>query len=234
MSLANHFTFCLLSTGLMKLQHLFTLVNDEYTLQLRSVKRIKHAQDAHDFLRSIEMNDKESRKYVILDTDAETAKKIIIDHVRDIYMGRRNFHFLLTSLVMDNYWNSQILEFGAVNITGFRILQPNSVEFRHFYNSLHPQSAVDLTDSTTNNNSNNNSINKMDWPGDAEKQVSVSRIRKCSYSCFSRSSLSICFNFTSLVSLLFSLLPSHRQANAALVSIFITLSRCTFTHINPD
>lgn len=33
---------------------------------------------------------------------------------------------------MDEYWNSQVLEFGAVNITGFRILQPASIDFRSF------------------------------------------------------------------------------------------------------
>lgn len=205
----------------MKLQHLFTLVNNEYTLQLRSVKRIKHAQDAHDFLRNIEMNDKESRKYVILDTDAETAEKIIIDHVRDIYMGRRNFHFLLTSLVMDNYWNNRVLEFGAVNITGFKILQPSSVEFRNFYYFLHPQSARDLAETTSNTST------KMNWPEDADEQVSVSTVGNL---------WAICFNFISLPSLLslhLSLCARH-QANAALVSIASSPALCSLTDMNTD
>ncbi|RWS25327.1 glutamate receptor 1-like protein, partial [Leptotrombidium deliense] len=84
--------------GLMKLQHIFSLINDNHTLELRAVKRIVDANDAHEFLRSLEIADPESRKYVILDSDAHTAKAIIVNHVRDIYMGRRNFHFLLTSL----------------------------------------------------------------------------------------------------------------------------------------
>jgi 23S rRNA U2552 (ribose-2'-O)-methylase RlmE/FtsJ len=83
----------------MKLQHIFSIVNDNYTLEIRAVKRIIDAKDAHNFLQSIELSDSQSRKYVILDCDAETAKTIIVDHVRDIYMGKRNFHFLLTSLV---------------------------------------------------------------------------------------------------------------------------------------
>ena len=147
----------------MKLQHLFALVNNEYTLQLRLVKRIKDAHDAHEFLRSIELNDKESRKYVILDTDAETAKTIIINHVRDIYMGRRNFHFLLTSLVMDNYWNQQVLEFGAINITGFRILNPLGSEFRTFYNSLQIQNGIIGEASNIN------------WPEEGKRQITVSK-----------------------------------------------------------
>lgn len=36
---------------------------------------------------------------------------------------------------MDEYWNTEVLEFGAVNVTGFRILQPNSAEFRGFLNA---------------------------------------------------------------------------------------------------
>ena len=83
----------------MKLQHIFSIVNDNYTLEIRAVKRITDANDAHNFLQSLEFEDKESRKFVILDCDAETAKNIIVNHVRDIYMGKRNFHFLLTSLV---------------------------------------------------------------------------------------------------------------------------------------
>ncbi|CAG2110606.1 unnamed protein product [Medioppia subpectinata] len=116
----------------MKLQHIFSIVNDNYTLEIRAVKRINDAKDAHIFLQSLELSDSQSRKYVILDCDSETAKTIIVDHVRDIYMGKRNFHFLLTSLIMDEYWNNQVLEFGAINITGFRILQTNTYEFRQF------------------------------------------------------------------------------------------------------
>lgn len=63
------------------------------------MKRINSPSEGHEFLRSLELSDKESRKYVILDCNSDTAKAIIINHVRDIYMGRRNYHFLLTSLV---------------------------------------------------------------------------------------------------------------------------------------
>ncbi|XP_054167278.1 glutamate receptor 1-like [Oppia nitens] len=121
--------------GLMKLQHIFSIVNDNYTLEIRAVKRIVNATDAHQFLHALELSDSQSKKYVILDCDSETAKQIIIDHVRDIYMGRRNFHFLLTSLIMDDYWNNQVQEFGAINITGFRVLQTTSHEFRQFSKS---------------------------------------------------------------------------------------------------
>ena len=105
------------------------------TLELRAVKRFRNSSEANEYLREIEFNSTNDRKYVILECDALTAKTIIINHVRDIYMGKRNFHFLLTSLVMDDYLNDKVSEFGAVNITGFRILKPSTPEYRLFSNS---------------------------------------------------------------------------------------------------
>ncbi|XP_035230207.1 glutamate receptor 1-like, partial [Stegodyphus dumicola] len=127
--------------GLLKLQHIFRLTSDNYKLEVKVVKRITNASDANAFLHSLEFKERESLKYVVLDCSADTARKIIVQHVRDIYMGRRNYHFLLTSLVMDEYLNSQVLEFGAINVTGFRILQPTSQDFREFvpaWRSLDP------------------------------------------------------------------------------------------------
>ncbi|GFY60999.1 glutamate receptor 1 [Trichonephila inaurata madagascariensis] len=84
--------------GLLKLQHIFELTTDDYNLDVRIVKRIANATDANSFLREVESADPESRKYVVLDCNAENGKTIIVRHVHDIYMGRRNYHFLLTSL----------------------------------------------------------------------------------------------------------------------------------------
>ncbi|GIY99244.1 glutamate receptor 1 [Caerostris extrusa] len=85
--------------GLLKLQHIFRLTTDNYKLEVKVVKRIANATDANAFLRSLESRERESLKYVVLDCSADTARKIIVNHVQDIYMGRRNYHFLLTSLV---------------------------------------------------------------------------------------------------------------------------------------
>lgn len=52
--------------GLMKLQHIFSLVNDNYTLIIKAVKRIATSNDANLFLRSLEFADAQSKKYVIL------------------------------------------------------------------------------------------------------------------------------------------------------------------------
>ncbi|UYV60187.1 GRIA2 [Cordylochernes scorpioides] len=40
-----------------------------------------------------------TRKYVVLDCSASTAQEVIVNHVQNIYMGRRNYHYLLTNLV---------------------------------------------------------------------------------------------------------------------------------------
>lgn len=57
---------------------------------------------------------------------------------------------------MDDYYNNQVLEFGAVNITGFRILQTNSIEFRHFLTAWR-------------------SLDSERWPEAGKKQISVSQ-----------------------------------------------------------
>lgn len=59
---------------------------------------------------------------------------------------------------MDEYLNSQVLEFGAINVTGFRILQPTSPDFRYF---------VPVWRSLDSNR----------WPGAGTQYISV----KCKY-----------------------------------------------------
>lgn len=85
--------------GLLKLQHIFHLTTDRYHLEVKVVRRVHNASDVHGYLRRLEDRDRESRKYVVLDCNAETTREIIISHVRDPFMGRRNYHFLLTGLV---------------------------------------------------------------------------------------------------------------------------------------
>ncbi|GAB6033164.1 hypothetical protein CHUAL_012772 [Chamberlinius hualienensis] len=118
--------------GLLRLQQLFHMMSPNGTLEVKVVKRVRNATEANEILHIIEQADLYSKKFVILDCSTETAKEIIINHVRDVRMGRRNFHFLLTGLVMDEPWESQILEYGAVNITGFRIVDRNSKAARQF------------------------------------------------------------------------------------------------------
>ncbi|RWS24416.1 glutamate receptor 1-like protein, partial [Leptotrombidium deliense] len=147
---------CLSMSGLIKLQHLFGLLDDEtFSFQLRAVKFIATAEEGYLFLKSLEQSDKDTRKYVILECKAEVAKDLITSHVRDIYVERRNFHFFLTSLIMDDFWGSKIAEFGAVNVTGFRILYRGSQQYRNFMKEWEK-------------------LNITDWPGAGKRFISVS------------------------------------------------------------
>lgn len=66
----------------------------------------------------------ESIKHVILDCDYQIVRDLIVHHVNDIYMGRRNYHFLLSSLIFDFIiqHGHETPELFAVNITGVKIL----------------------------------------------------------------------------------------------------------------
>lgn len=144
--------------GLIKLQHVFSLLySDGDTLQLRAVKKINNGTEGHNFLRAIEHKDKDTMKYVIVECDAEIAKEMISKHVRDIYMGRRNFHYFLTNLIMDQFTGMKIDEFGAINITGFRILNRSSIFFRTFISSW-------------------KTLDPFHWPGAGHRYISVSLI----------------------------------------------------------
>ncbi|XP_015794087.1 glutamate receptor 1-like isoform X1 [Tetranychus urticae] len=124
--------------GLIKLQHVFSILySDGHTLHLRAVKRITNGTEGYSFLRAIEHKEKDAMKYVIVECDAKVAKEMISRHVRDIYMGRRNFHYFFTNLIMDQFYSPgmQIDEFGAINMTGFSIFNRNSTFFQTFISS---------------------------------------------------------------------------------------------------
>lgn len=40
-----------------------------------------------------------SNKYVVLDCPTDMAKDIVVSHVRDITLGKRTYHYLLSGLV---------------------------------------------------------------------------------------------------------------------------------------
>ncbi|XP_041986304.1 glutamate receptor 1-like [Aricia agestis] len=109
--------------GLLRLQQLFlSLQPANATFRITNVKRVSNATEVVDFLSSLERQDRWSNKYVILDSSTRLAKDALILHVRDVYLGRRNYHYFLSGLVMDDRWERDVMEFGAINVTGFRVL----------------------------------------------------------------------------------------------------------------
>ncbi|CAM1319691.1 GRIA2 (predicted) [Pycnogonum litorale] len=101
-------------------------------LDIRMAHRIYNASHANAILLQMERIDRESKKYIVLDCTTATAKQIIINHVRNVHMGKRNYHYLLTNLNMDEPWDPDVSEYTAINITGYKVMNPNSEYFKEF------------------------------------------------------------------------------------------------------
>lgn len=63
------------------------------------VKRITNASNAIEFLKTLEDMNRWSKKYIVLDCPTVMAKEIVVYHVRDLSLGRRTYHYLLSGLV---------------------------------------------------------------------------------------------------------------------------------------
>ncbi|XP_052752544.1 glutamate receptor 1-like [Galleria mellonella] len=119
--------------GLLRLQQLYqSLQPGNATFRISNVKRVNNATDVVEFLTAIERLDRWSNKYVVLDSTTQLAKDALILHVRDVQLGRRNYHYFLSGLVMDDRWEKEVTEFGAINITGFRVLDFSRKVVRDF------------------------------------------------------------------------------------------------------
>lgn len=55
--------------------------------------------EAIDYLHSLEEQSRWGHKYVVLDCPTEMAKEIVVTHVRDVTLGKRTYHYLLSGLV---------------------------------------------------------------------------------------------------------------------------------------
>lgn len=67
------------------------------------IKRVNQASDVRNYLLFLERQNRWSKKYVILDCSAELTKEALILHLENRYLGRRNFHYLLTRLVSKSF-----------------------------------------------------------------------------------------------------------------------------------
>jgi glutamate receptor 3 len=141
--------------GLLRLQTLFYRQNlDKNSLRLKAVKKIQSAKDAIGILKEIEGADRYGPKYVLLDAPTALAKEIIVSHVRDVQLGRRTYHYLLAGLAFDDGWEREVLEFQAVNVTSFRMVDPAR---RYVQDFFHKWSSLDT----------------MQYSGAGKKSISV-------------------------------------------------------------
>ncbi|XP_033174729.1 glutamate receptor 1 isoform X1 [Bombus affinis] len=124
--------------GLLRLQQIYQgLKPGNESFQVETVKRIQNMSEAIDFLRSLEELNRWSNKYVILDCPTDMAKDIVVSHVRDVALGKRTYHYLLSGLIMDDRWESEVIEYGAINITGFRIVDATRPYVKDFLAGWH-------------------------------------------------------------------------------------------------
>ncbi|CAH2034712.1 unnamed protein product, partial [Iphiclides podalirius] len=123
--------------GLLRLQQLYqTMQPGRTTFRIALVKRINNASDAMEFLLALEQHDRWSNKRIVLDCNSKNAKSILVEHVRKVQLGRRTYHYMLSGLVMDDHWENEVTEYGAVNITGFRIVDHSRKIVRDFMEGL--------------------------------------------------------------------------------------------------
>ncbi|XP_017877809.2 glutamate receptor 1 [Ceratina calcarata] len=124
--------------GLLRLQQIYQgLKPGNESFQVETVKRIQNMSEAIDFLRSLEELNRWSNKYVVLDCPTDMAKDIVVSHVRDVALGKRTYHYLLSGLIMDDRWESEVIEYGAINITGFRIVDATRPYVKDFLAGWH-------------------------------------------------------------------------------------------------
>ncbi|XP_023943017.1 glutamate receptor 1-like [Bicyclus anynana] len=123
--------------GLLRLQQLYqTMQPGQTAFKITLVKRIYNATDTIDFLLALEKDDRWSIKHIVLDCNAKNAKTILVEHVRNVHLGRRTYHYILSGLVMDDHWENEVTEYGAVNITGFRIVDNSRKTVKDFLDGL--------------------------------------------------------------------------------------------------
>ncbi|XP_052121779.1 glutamate receptor 1-like [Frankliniella occidentalis] len=122
--------------GLLRLQQIYqSLKPGPHGFQVEMVKRVSNTSEAIEFLHSLESSSKSARwthKYIVLDCTTEMAKEIVVAHARDVQLGKRIYHYLLSGLIMDDRWETDVLEYEAMNITGFRIVDTTKKHVRDF------------------------------------------------------------------------------------------------------
>lgn len=90
----------LIFLGLLRLQQIYQgLRPGNETFQVETVKRITNVSATIDFLKTLEDLNRWSIKYIVLDCPTDMAKEIVVSHVRDLSLGRRTYHYLLSGLV---------------------------------------------------------------------------------------------------------------------------------------
>ncbi|KAH7645973.1 glutamate receptor 1-like protein 1 [Dermatophagoides farinae] len=91
-----------------------------HPIVLSLVRSFDNINEANHILQQLELNESHSPKHVLLEcrTMAE-ARSIIVNHVRDIFISARNYHFLIPNhlLSTEEFFDDNIKELHVMNIT---------------------------------------------------------------------------------------------------------------------
>ncbi|XP_042145588.1 glutamate receptor 1-like [Ixodes scapularis] len=107
---------------------------DSGRVRVQQARRVSRSAEAHSMLSSLEKGDQHGRKLVVLDCAYDLAKDIVIRHVRDVYMGRRNYHYVLVKPIVSERYLEGVSEFAALNITAFRFQNTEGITQAYNYN----------------------------------------------------------------------------------------------------
>ncbi|EEC03801.1 excitatory amino acid transporter, putative [Ixodes scapularis] len=107
---------------------------DSGRVRVQQARRVSRSAEAHSMLSSLEKGDQQGRKLVVLDCAYDLAKDIVIRHVRDVYMGRRNYHYVLVKPIVSERYLEGVSEFAALNITAFRFQNTEGITQAYNYN----------------------------------------------------------------------------------------------------
>ncbi|CAN8006282.1 unnamed protein product [Ixodes hexagonus] len=107
---------------------------DSGRVRVRQARRVSRGSEAHSLLGSLEKADLHGRKLVVLDCAYDLARDIVVRHVRDVYMGRRNYHYVLVKPIVSERYLEGVSEFAALNITAFRFQNTEGITQAYNYN----------------------------------------------------------------------------------------------------
>ncbi|XP_054721923.1 glutamate receptor 1-like [Uloborus diversus] len=125
-----------------KLQQIYRFGYRVWKCEVVGFSKIETSEDAINYLRKLDTSGKYENFRVILDMDVNLARDIIIRHVHDIHVRKKNFHFMLSQPTLETFWASAQSEFGAVNITGFLGINTekyNAKRFKEEWMQLSPK-----------------------------------------------------------------------------------------------
>ncbi|KAH9421933.1 Glutamate receptor 2 [Dermatophagoides pteronyssinus] len=148
-------------TGSLRFQHLMHHLTgwlDDgqwHPIVLSLVRNFDNINEANHILQQLELNESHSRKHVVLEcrTMAE-ARSIIVNHVRDIFISARNYHFLISNhlLSTEEFFDDTIKELYVMNITLLQLSSSLSSSWSTWHsksNKLSPYDTMDMINTSS-------------------------------------------------------------------------------------